>query len=222
MCLACRPQPKSCRWPASSQVYETAASRLLAQSVWNRNKVTVDTGRLSRELQRQFPELAGVSVTIPLLAHRPLVYIEPSRPTLMLATAHGSFVVDDRGKALARANDSTGFQGLNLPVLTDQSGLKFELNHQALPAPHVSFIQTVAAQLAAKQITIASMTLPAAASQLDVQPVGQPYYIKFNLESNDPRGQAGTFLAAIAGLKRQNITPAKYVDVRVAGRAYYQ
>jgi hypothetical protein len=91
-----------------------------------------------------------------------------------------------------------------------------------LPAASVGFIQTVIAQLAAKQFVVSGMTLPAAASELDAQLAGQPYFVKFNLESDNPRGEVGTFLATIAQLRRQNIVPAKYVDVRVDGRAYYQ
>jgi hypothetical protein len=64
--------------------------------------------------------------------------------------------------------------------------------------------------------------LPPAASELDVQLNGRPYFVKFNLQSNNPRGEAGTFLATIAQLSRQNIVPGHYVDVRVDGRAYYQ
>jgi hypothetical protein len=91
-----------------------------------------------------------------------------------------------------------------------------------LPANSVTFVQTLVAQLSSKHYTIASMTLPPAASELDVKLVGQAYSIKFNFENNDPRQQVGTFLATIAQLQKQNITPSQYVDVRVDGRAYYQ
>jgi hypothetical protein len=66
------------------------------------------------------------------------------------------------------------------------------------------------------------MTLPPAASELDVQIVDQPYFIKFNLENDDPRQQVGTYIATQAYLTSQHITPAHYIDVRVDGRAYYE
>jgi hypothetical protein len=65
------------------------------------------------------------------------------------------------------------------------------------------------------------MVLPVQTNELDVNLAGQSYFVKFDLQENDPRQQAGTFLATIASLKSQNITPTKYVDVRVDGRAYY-
>ncbi len=200
--------------------YEMAADQLLRSSLWNRSKITVDTGGLSHQLLAQFPELASVSVTIPLLAHRPLVYIEPTQPALVLAASNGSFVVDTSGKALISIGSSAKSPS-NLPTVIDQSGLKAQLNHQALPASNVNFIQTVVSELAYKQFTVSSMVLPPASGELDVHLAGQPYFVKFNLESDDARGQAGTFLATITSLKRQNVTPTQYVDVRVYGRAYY-
>ena len=203
-------------------VYAAAANRQLSSSIWSRNKITVNTSRLSHELLNQFPELSSVSVTVPLLAHRPVVYVATAQPALILATGSGSFVVDTTGKALIAGANPASLNQPNLPLLNDQSGLHIQANHQALPATNVGFIQVVIAQLAAKQFAVSGMTLPPAASELDVHLNGQPYFIKFNLESDQPREQAGTFLATIAQLRRQNITPGQYVDVRVPGRAYYK
>lgn len=203
------------------EVYEAAADRQLGRSIWNRNKITVNTSTLSRQLLKEFPELRSVSVTVPLLAHRPVVYVEPAQPVLVLVAANGAFIVDNAGKALLRNDNPHDFSRLKLPILNDQSGLRINVNRQALPAGDIRFIQIIVAQLAAKQFTVSDMTLPAGTSELDVKLAGQPYMVKFNLQSDKAKEQAGTFLAAMAELRRQNITP-RYVDVRVDGRAYYQ
>ncbi len=202
--------------------YQQAANQALRQKVWNRNKITIDTGQLSRQLLKQFPELNGVSVTVPLLAHQPIVYVEPAQPALILAANNGAFVVSSSGKALLKAGTPDQLQQPTLPVVSDQSSLSASLDHQVLARSSVRFIQTVVAQLAAKQFSIAGLVLPPGASELDVHLNGKSYFIKFNLESNDPTGEAGTFLATISQLQHQNITPASYVDVRVPGRAYYK
>lgn len=212
--------------PASQQLlrdtseYQEAAHKLLAGSVWNRNKITVDTGEVRRHMLTQFPELADVSITIPLLAHRPIVYVEPAQPALILTASNGNFVLDTTGKALLRV-EAVSAQ-LHLPTVTDQTGVAATLNRRALPANDVEFIQEITAQLVAKQFTVATMAIPASSSQLDVQLAGQPYTIKFNLQRGQAREQAGTFLAMIAELAKQGILPGRYVDVRVEGRAYYQ
>ena len=91
-----------------------------------------------------------------------------------------------------------------------------------MTAANVHFIRTVITELASRQYTVSAMTLPAATSELDVQLAGQPYTIKFNLQSNRARQQAGTFISTIEHLKKSNTPPSKYVDVRVDGKAYYQ
>lgn len=200
--------------------YQAAADKYLASSPWNRNKITIDTGQFKQQMLAAFPELADVSVALPLLAHRPVVYLEPAQPALVLLANNGSFVLDTNGRALVSSTELADTKGL--PQVTDQSSLQVERNRQVLAADDVRFIQTVSRQLAAKGVGVASMTLPAASSQLDVRIAKQPYYVKFNLRDGDARGQVGTYLATMATLQRQKVSPAQYVDVRVEGRAYYQ
>lgn len=202
--------------------YQAAASQLVASSIWNHNKLTIDTAHINQQLLSQFPELSSASITLPLLSKRPIVYLQVTEPILILATRDGSFVLDGKGKALLLTGNLSSSVRLSLPVVTDQSGLRVRLNHQALTTDDVSFIQTVSSQLAAKQQTIVSMVLPTASSELDVRVSAQPYAIKFNLQSANAREQVGTFLATQAKLKSQNITPSQYIDVRVNGRAYYK
>lgn len=206
----------------SQTEYQDKASKILASSAWNGNKITVDTAEVSREMQRAFPELTDVSVSIPLLARRPVVYVEPAQPAMILVSSQGAFLLDSSGRALLRAKDPAGLKRPNLPVLADQSNLSIRVNDHALPATTVDYIRTIVAQLDAKQYKVASLTLSGTGSQLDVRVEGQPYTVKFNLHDNDARAQAGTFIATDKYLKARGITPAQYIDVRVEGRAYYQ
>jgi hypothetical protein len=205
-----------------TKVYQDAANKLLSQSIWNRNKITIDTDKVSQELVKQFPELSNASVVLPLVSHRPIIYIEPAQPTLIMVASNGAYVIDASGKALSSTQGLSAAKQQSLPTITDQTGFKVTVNKQALPADDVQFIRTVTAQLAAKGYQVSTITLPAAASELDVRIANQPYYVKFNLQTNDPREQAGTFLATMAELKQQNVTPAEYVDVRIDTHAYYK
>jgi len=202
--------------------YQAAADRLLAASIWSRNKLTINTSKLEQQLTAQFPELASSHITLPLLAHRPLVYIDTAQPALLLTTADGTYLLDSTGKALLTGAQLNRLSNRKLPMVNDQSGLRVQLNHQVITSQNVGFIETVVAQLTAKHAPIATMTLPATASELDVQIAGQPYFVKFNLASNDARQQAGTYLATAAQLQKQGTIPAQYIDVRVDGRAYYR
>jgi cell division septal protein FtsQ len=203
-------------------VYQAAADSLLAGSVWNRNKITVNTEDISRQMLKRFPELSSVSVTLPLLSKHPTVYVQTARPALILSARNGSYLIDSTGKALINAASLSDKARQALPLVTDQSGLDAHINHQVLSSGDVDFILTVIAQLAAGHVSVSALVLPAGTSELDLHVAGQPYTVKFNLQSGDARQQAGTFLATQAELKSRNITPSQYVDVRVDGRAYYK
>ena len=214
--------PGSSPFLHSSSEYRQTADRLLGASVWNRNKITVDTGTLRRQMLKTYPELSDVSVTLPLLSRRPVVYIQTAKTALILSADNGSFVIDTSGKALLNADNLDAGARAKLPVVRDQSGIRVSINRQALSSAEVAFISTVKQQLSARHASVSSMVLPAAASELDIHISGEPYTIKFNLQSGDARQQAGTFLATRAYLQRSHETPAQYVDVRVDGRAYYR
>ena len=206
----------------AKQIYTQAVVKQLSSSIWNHNKITVNTERINQQLTAQFPELASVSLTLPLVSHRPIVYLRAAQPAIILHALSGSYVLDTSGKALLGGAVPAAVTALNLPTLTDQSGLAIAVNHEALRSRDVRFIQTVVAELKTHGLTPSSLVLPVASSELDVHLSGQPYYIKFNLQSDDAPQQIGTFLAVQAQLKGQNVIPGAYVDVRVNGRAYYK
>ena len=204
--------------------YQAAAAKQLSSSIWNKNKITVNTGKASAELQQQFPELAEVTITLPLVGHRPIYYLRANAPAFVMQTVSGTFVLDSNGKALITKAAAPADTVEKLPVITDQTGLHAELGKQVLSSREATFIRIVIDTLAAKGVTTTSLSLPAnAAQELDVRVTGKPYVIKFNMhDTATARQQTGTYLATAANLTGQNITPAQYVDVRVLGRAYYQ
>ena len=208
---------------SSETTYQAAAQKLLAESFFNQNKVTIDTDKISKELVKQFPELSNASVTLPLLAHRPIIHIQAAKPSVILNSSGGSYVLDANGRALIPSGKLPSSVRDTLPQINDQSGLEVRLGTQVLTRGNIEFIETVVGQLANKQVKVESFTLPAGTSELDAKIAGQPYFAKFNLQTPpDARQQAGTFLATKAMLERKNTPASKYIDVRVEGRAYYQ
>lgn len=206
----------------STGAYQAAAAKAFNASFFNNNKVTVNTVGIEHNLQHQFPELSEVSVTIPLMSHRPIIYIAPTTPSLILASPGGSFVLDTNGKALIDTTRVADLEKLKLPMVTDQTGLHLQTGAVVLAGTEVTFIKTVVAELTAKGVAIESITLPAAAYELDVKPSGVGYFLKFNMHEHTARQQSGTFLAVRVRLASQGVTPASYIDVRLDGRAYYK
>lgn len=207
----------------STKTYQAAATRLFRSSILNGNKLTVDTQKITFEMKRQFPELSDVSIALPIMSHRPVVYVSPTAPAIILSTSNVSYVLDTNGRALIDDSKVADPAKLQVPTVTDQSGQPVKLGEVVLSGDTVQFIRTVLAQLQAKSIGVDSLTLPAnAAYELDVKPKGVGYFVKFNLHSNNPLQQAGTYLAVRARLDQQNIRPDSYIDVRLDGRAYYK
>jgi len=211
-----------------SAVYQQAAKKLFGATAANRNKLTVDTSAITAVMKAQFPELDEVSVTLPIIGGTPTMYVRPADPALVLAATNGTFVVDEYGRALAQASGSAGstqMSHLGVPTVTDQSSLSAKLGQQVLPSDATTFISTVTAQLKAKGVNVQSMTLPAAAGELDVYIAGQTYFVKFDLQEggeDSANVQTGTFLAVKHRLEQQGKQPAQYVDVRLEGRAYWR
>ncbi|MBC7707961.1 hypothetical protein H7Y63_01955 [Polaromonas sp.] len=203
-------------------VYEAAAGHIMDSSIFNKNKITVSTSALADKLAKQYPELATVQVSLPLLTHRTTITIANAEPVLILATNNGSFALDAGGTALLTGSQLAGLSSLQLPLVTDESGVTVKIRKQGLTTDNVGFILTVLSQLKAHGVSVSSMTLPAGASELDIRLAGQPYFVKLNLASNSSRQQAGTLLAVYDRLLAQHVTPGQYIDVRVDGRAYYK
>lgn len=208
-----------------SAVYAAKASQLFNASAANRNKLTVDASGIAVQLKKQFPELQDVSVSLPLLGSTPTVYIKPAGPALLLSSGGETYLIDENGRAVARATASMSLGKVRVASVTDQSGLKAEVGEQILPRNVTTFITTVVGQLQAQHIAIQSLVLPTSASELDVYVTGQPYYVKFNMHDADANAaalQAGSYVAVSKQLTRQGTTPSQYVDVRLPGRAYYK
>ena len=205
----------------SSTFYQQAARKILASSFRNYTKVTINTTSITSRLKQEFPELANVSITLPFIGQRPILYLEPATPTMILdSLSSGSFLVDANGKVLT-TTPVHGFE--TLPVVNDQTSLIARPGQTVLATGDVAFIQLVVAELQAQRSPIQSLTLPAAARELDVVLKGQTYFIKFDLsDTTNARQQIGTFLAAKQYMASQNVTPSQYIDARIPGRVYYK
>ncbi len=223
-CLGLAPNPKIISDDLAlrtKEEYQQGAQQILKESLLNRTKLTINTKHFERVFRERFPEVADVGLTLPLISRRPVITVSTARPELILATQDQAYVLDKRGVAIMQAQDLPNETRQKLPVIQDQSNTPVELGKGILSTEDVEFITTVLEQLTAKGLSVQAITLPPRAHQVDIRINGQPYYVKFSVDS-DGREAAGAFLAIKAKLERENSTPSEYIDVRVDGRAYYK
>ncbi|MDB5164021.1 MAG: hypothetical protein JWS12_639 [Candidatus Saccharibacteria bacterium] len=205
-----------------SSVYQAEGRKILNSSFSSRSKLTIDTQAVSMKLKQHFPEISNAYISVPLVGRRPVISLQLAQPQLLLMSSdHRQYVLDDSGRVMLPADQAQKLGTGDLPAVTDQSGLQVAVGKVVLPKESVSFIKEVVAQLQAKHISLESLVLPTSANELQVHIKGVAYYVKFNM-AEDPRQQAGTYLALKDNLEQSHITPAEYIDVRVPERAYYK
>ncbi len=202
-------------------VYQDAADKILSGSIWNKNKLTIDTSKFESEMKQQFPELSRAAISLPLVGNRPVIELISEKPVLFLSSGSKLFVVDKSGKAMASVNDIKGAGDLNLPTIRDEANIKIDAGKGALSSQDVTFITTLIKQYDSQKLKISSLTMPPLAAELHVKTDGLNYYVKYNLLT-DPRVATGQYFAIKKKLDKDGTTPAEYIDSRVEEKIYYK
>ncbi len=202
-------------------VYQAAAQHFIENSIVNRSKFLIDSAGLRSELQRQFPELAAVTVTLPIMGRRPVIGIQTTKPAFILVSGAQSVLVGNNGVALVEARDVKRLDSLNIKTVQDESGLEIETGKAALPKEQALFIATVIEQLEKQNIAVDTLTIPQSPYDLHVRIKDKAYVVKFNV-LEDPLQQSGAFVAIKQKLEAEQGDPQEYIDVRVGERVFYK
>jgi len=203
--------------------YNQIVSNVIDSSLLNRFKLTVSSGQIDQTLRKDFPEINQTIENFSILSSSPKVYIQLKTPAVVDVIGGHSYVLSNQGYILTYINYANYKQYANLPmVYSNYSYNNINIGSQILTSSTIKFIQIIYYGLEEKGIGVIKVSLVPGAEEVDVYLASQPYYVKFNLHNNSPRLQLGTYLATIAKLRKQGITPKDYIDVRVPGRAYYK
>lgn len=201
--------------------YQSTADQFISSSPINRLKLTFDSQGLIDNLKKQFPELSAVSVNLPVIARRPTVVIQTTKPGFILNSGQNSYVIGANGVALLDVRDVDHISKLGLRTVSDESNIALVVGKPALPQEQALFISNVVEQLEKQGYEIQSLTIPKSPYDLHVKLVGHRYYIKFNV-LEDAKQQAGTYIALIQRLEKEQKIPNEYIDVRIGERVFYK
>ncbi len=219
--LIVSPQPKveiSSNLFHDSQTYTKSLEAML-NSLKNRNKISFDSGEITRKLQQAYPEIISADIHLPLVSQRPIVKLTIAQPSFKLVSDGRTYLVGNQGLVITDASRLTA--GKALPVLDDKSGYKVEIGKPALDLTGVNFINQLMAQLKKAKIPVKGLLLPARAQEMELTTKDRGYLVKFYL-GGDPKTEIGQYLATRHYLDKQHIHPARYLDVRVPGKIFYR
>jgi len=197
--------------------YKKNIETILSSSIWNRSKLTINTGRTETALLKAFPEFDVATVTLPVVGRRPTVTIHVRQPIMILASGGKGYVLDRTGSIVALAEDLLSSTREKLPVLQDQSALTAAPGQRAMTSDSVAFILNALAQFKDKQLAVTSITLPVVPNEIDFRLKDTNYYIKTDA-TGDARIQIGAYLAA----RDNGLSASEYVDVRVEEKVFYK
>lgn len=201
--------------------YREGVERIWRQRLLNQSKLTIQTDRLSAEIEQQFPEIESAKVELPLMGRLSNVVITPGTPALILVTQKGGFYINSIGKAMARVDQVSGNSLGHVTAVRDDSGLIPEPGLQALPRQTMLTTLQIIELCNSAKLPLESVTLPQTSNQLDITVKGSPYVVKLSLEQ-DPRQGIGALLALRDKFKADGINPSDYVDLRVPDKAFYK
>ena len=207
--------------PRDESAYINAAGKELNSSIFNKNKLTFDTAKFKTAMENQFPEIDDLTVSMPILKHRPIVSIMLAKPVAVLLTDNKNYVLDSSGRALFEDKfASSGVDLSHLVSINDNSNHPVQLGKPVVTEKQINYINDLTAYLAEKNVQPEAFNLEFGGSTLDVKLKGLNYAVKFSFYE-DVRQSSGAFLAIKNNIDNNKIEkPAKYIDLRIPDKAF--
>jgi len=194
--------------------YRLGINQILSRSLLNRSKLTFDSAKLEEEISDLYPEIANVTVAVPLVGHTPVVGISFADPTIKFVSGTAQMVLDNTGKVLPLVATNAA-----LPLVSDESGIAYKAGDRALSSEEVTALISVYSEILANDKKVSSMRIGVAPKEFALQVEGESYYVKFKLD-NTAREQVGALWAVLNSMSAEGKKPATYIDVRLSERVF--
>jgi len=202
---------------ANKQQYVAAVDDYFARHPLERFGFALNRKQFAEELAVAHPELKSIDVDRNWYGGSKAFVFGFRKPILRWDSAGKTFYVDGQGVAF----EYDYFGGQYVKV-SDQSGISPTDNGGEIASNRlIAFLgKMVGAVDAGDKGKVTDIIIPASTREIDLKLEGRGYTIKTHTD-RDPLGQAQDIIATIKWLDSKNIKP-EYVDVRVAGKAFYK
>ena len=204
--------------PTETKLYEQKIQDYLNGHLFERNRVTLNTASLAEYLQDNgLPEVATATVNPePAGIGVSTITLKARQPVVSWKTGPTQLFVDGEGVAFAR-----NYYTPPTVEVVDETGIQAVDNKVLASDRFLGFIGRTVSRLQTQGFTASKVVLPVSTTrQLLVSIEALPYPIKFSVDRSAGE-QAEDAARAIRYLDSRGVVP-EYLDVRVAGRAYYK
>lgn len=201
---------------APSRVGEIEAeARKLTQTNWRwGSQLAFDATGFVERLKEEDPALKDVSVKRKGL-HTLAVTATLKQPSLGWSTGNQTYVIDRDGTIIGMATGPAAF-----PVVIDGSNVPVQPGQRVVSAHFVEFVQQMVPALAAAGLTVTRLDIKDTTLDLSAQ-TNKGYKLLFDT-ARDANEEVADLKAVQRLLVTQKKTPAEYIDLRIAGKAYYK
>lgn len=202
---------------ASTAAYESSITDYFAKHPLERFGFALNRKQFAEDMQSAHPEFKTVDVDRTWYGGTKTFVFGFRKPILRWDSAGKTFYVDNQGVAFTYDH----FGGSYVKV-SDQSGISPTDNGGEVASNRlIAFLgKMVGAIDAGDKGKVTDIIIPASTREVDLKLEGRGYPIKTHTD-RDPLGQAQDALAALKWFDSKQIKP-EYVDVRVAGKAFYK
>jgi cell division septal protein FtsQ len=183
---------------------------------FSRNLFTIGAARIETELPAADKRLRTVEVKRQW-PNNVLLVVEERQPALAWKSGEQTYVIDDSGVTMGSLSQI----GLTLPLVTDSTNLPVKAGDRLVPASFVKFCQDLIELVPKKTgLQITGLRIHETTSELAAV-TNRNFYIKFDT-TRPADGEVADLQAVMDTLNKQKKTPTEYVDLRIAGKAYYK
>lgn len=186
----------------------------LRANFWQGNLLTLSSGHLTSDLLAADPTLQQVTITRQW-PHGLSVVISEKVASLGWETAGQTFIIDHNGIVLQPAQSTA-----HLTIVQDDSNLPVHPGQQVVTPQFVTFCQQLEEQIPNTGLTLTKLEIHDTTFDLYAT-TNRGYQIIFDT-SRAVGPEINDLKATLKALVQQHATPSQYIDLRIAGRAYYQ
>ncbi len=200
-----------------ASAYQQAILGYFGKHPLERFNFMTNVSQLANDVEKAHPEVLSLGIDRGFSGSSVQFVLQFRRPILAWETGGQKFYVDDKGVAFQYDH----FHGAYVSV-SDKSGISPSVTGGAVASNgFISFLgKMVGAVNAGSRGKVADVVIPASTREVDLKLQGRGYPIKTHTD-RDPLAQAQDILSALKWFDDKKITP-QYIDVRVAGKAYFK